>query len=43
MLGTLGQLPVGLGADRGFHLIAARALAMESAAGISFARPLSIF
>ncbi len=40
--GTIKKLPIGFRADRRDHPIAARALAMESAAGISLARPLSI-
>src|SRR5437588_4187877 len=40
--GSFGEFPVGLGANRSDHLIAARARAMDSAVGTSLARPLSI-
>src|SRR5947209_80745 len=38
---SVAELPVGLGTDGGDHLMAARARAMASAAGMSVARPLS--
>ena len=40
--GAIAQFLVSLGTDRRRHLIAARARAMDSAAGINAVRPLSI-